>query len=624
MIQYPIDFYPDGHTFDPTFYSSQNNNKISFTFKGDVLLSYHWKIYDYDTEELVSANYKVSGNSGTLTPLSYNNGSISIENAFVNTETFTTDKERRYVIQLLLTQGTSDENLIYDRFVLRGELVNAYDHSVDINNMTIEDKINMIYEWNVDSQNVRRPVTINRGTDILLGGIIMQIGNEQRIITSYNYVTGAITLDSAFENDYPAGEPYQLYSNYLITQQYFFKTIPFPEITNLAVDWAGDVGSTRTVGVGVTADYALNAYNPIKYYTVVMEKQVGEDIINQPRHYVKIYETEKRYSQRISVAFTDDYDVYDEHGELPEGNNETRRYLFTINAVLQNGMTISASIDSQAPERNDSIPITHVDLKWGNVSNQYNAVRITWIHAQEFAVAGGVRIYRYDMNAEDILHSRVLLASVLALDDIFVDTTISTHGKYKYVLIPFTKAGTNFGVSYTPVITDTFTTDMYGYTITELIYNSSDGSGKTAYLNGRASYKLGESWHLRADVEDTTITQNTDKTLHVGYGRYSSVTHTTTNYLSGTFNGAIVQPNCGGEVEWRDDIELVKAWREFITRDCIYLLRSQKGDVLVVNVVENPTTTYEEKYKPIPTSVSFNWAECEDINNIMVISGNEW
>ena len=94
--------------------------------------------------------------------------------------------------------------------------------------------------------------------------------------------------------------------------------------------------------------------------------------------------------------------------------------------------------------------------------------------------------------------------------------------------------------------------------------------------------------------------------------------------MSGTFNGAIVQANCDGEVKWKDDINLVKAWRDFITRDCIYLLRSQKGDVWVVNVIDNPTTTYDEKYKPITTSVSFNWAECASIDDIMVVSGNVW
>ena len=112
--------------------------------------------------------------------------------------------------------------------------------------------------------------------------------------------------------------------------------------------------------------------------------------------------------------------------------------------------------------------------------------------------------------------------------------------------------------------------------------------------------------------------------LHVGYGKYSSATHTGLNYMSGTFNGAIVQANCDGEVKWKDDINLVKAWRDFITRDCIYLLRSQKGDVWVVNVIDNPTTTYDEKYKPITTSVSFNWAECASIDDIMVVSGNVW
>ena len=94
--------------------------------------------------------------------------------------------------------------------------------------------------------------------------------------------------------------------------------------------------------------------------------------------------------------------------------------------------------------------------------------------------------------------------------------------------------------------------------------------------------------------------------------------------MSSTFTGSLVQADCLSETKWRDDIGLVNAWRDFITRDTIYLLRSQKGDVWVVNVVDNPTTTYEEGTPQISTSVSFNWAECANINDITIASGNVW
>lgn len=617
MLQYPINFYPDGNTIDPSGELAQRT--MRYTFKGDVLLGWVWKIYDYDTEEkltLTNPFHYATGASGLV----YNNETITDQTAFADTTIFPIDTEHRYVIQCCLCQGTSLNDLIHDRFVLRGELADDYDHSVDLTNMLIEDKINLIYEWDVPANNIRTPITVFDSSYKTLGTIVMKIGNEQCTIASYNYNTGEVVINAALTEDYPKGTPYQLYANYLITQQYFFKTAPTPSFTNLQAKWAGGTGGGN-VGVNFTANYTLNEYNPLKYYTITLEKQVGDDIDGQPRHYAKIYETEKKYSQKIECKFVDDYDVYDEEVGFAVGNSNTRRYLFTVKGVLQNGMTISAQLESQAPERLDVTYVYRLKAEQINTDEYHNAVKLTWaISAGIFGSSGGVRIYRYDMNAEDVIHSRVLLASAVADDNEFIDITASTHSTYRYVLIPFQRVAGDYtvGSSYNPAISNEITTNLYGYTITELKLQS------TLAYNGKPTYHIGESWHLRAEIDDTTITQNTDKVLHVGYGKYSSVTHTATNYMSGTFTGSLVQADCLSETKWRDDIGLVNAWRDFITRDTIYLLRSQKGDVWVVNVVDNPTTTYEEGTPQISTSVSFNWAECASIDDITIASGNVW
>ena len=615
MLQYPINFYPDGHTVDPS--GAQAQKTISFTFKGDILRSAHYRVYDYDTEEVVAGNFIEYSN-----PERYNNETIN-NSELIDLTYFPINGEHRYVLQCLLTQGESNM-LLCDSFVLRGELVDGYDISDDGVNIRIEDKINLIYEWNVNSQGIHTPVIENvSGVDKTFGIIKMQLGSERRTILSYNYNTGEVILDSAFNHDYPAGTPYQLYSNYLITQQYFFKTIPTPSFTNLSAVWASSSTPYNT-GVHFSADYLVNEYNALKYYTVTLEKQDGDDIDGQPRHYVKIYETDKIYSQQIKQTFYDDYDVYNEDAGLPVGNSNTRRYLFTVNGVLQNGMKISAQLESQAPERVDTDVIYRPTAQQINTNEYHNAVKLTWGYsAGDFGDYGAIRIYRYDMNEKDVIHKRVMLASVYADDTYFIDTTVSNNKTYRYVLVPFWRvgggqSGGQGGESLNPIITNEITTTLYGYTITELVYD------KDRTYNGKSGYRIGESWHLRAEIEDSTITQNTDKVLHVGYGKYSSATHTGLNYMSSTFSGSIVQVDCEGEKKWRDDIELVNAWRDFITRDCIYLLRSQKGDVWVINVVDNPTTTYDEKTTAIPTSVSFNWAECASINDIMIVVGQGW
>ena len=185
-----------------------------------------------------------------------------------------------------------------------------------------------------------------------------------------------MVIDAALTADYPKGTPYQLYANYLITQQYFFKTIPTPSFTNLSAVWAS-ASTPYNTGVHFSADYLINEYNALKYYTVTLEKQVGDDIDGQPRHYVKVYETDKIYSQQIKQTFYDDYDVYSEAAGLPVGNSNTRRYLFTVNGVLQNGMKISAQLESQAPERVDMDVIYRPTVQQINTSEYHNAVKLT-------------------------------------------------------------------------------------------------------------------------------------------------------------------------------------------------------------------------------------------------------
>jgi hypothetical protein len=87
--------------------------------------------------------------------------------------------------------------------------------------------------------------------------------------------------------------------------------------------------------------------------------------------------------------------------------------------------------------------------------------------------------------------------------------------------------------------------------------------------------------------------------------------------MSGTLSAMSGYVDCTTH-KYVEDIDLIRAWREFITRPTIYMLKSQKGDVWIVNITDAPTTTYEENQKDIPTTFSFNWAECCSVNDIKI------
>jgi hypothetical protein len=161
------------------------------------------------------------------------------------------------------------------------------------------------------------------------------------------------------------------------------------------------------------------------------------------------------------------------------------------------------------------------------------------------------------------------------------------------------------------------TLDLIGYTITQL-----ELMPENYQYGTRLRYKVGDSWKFSGDVQSTTVTQNTDRSLHVGYNTYPSLTLTTTNYMSGTLTAMLGFVDCVtsyGTKKYEDNIETVRAWREFITRPAIYMLKSQKGDVWIVNITDGITTTYDESIKEIPTTISFSWAECCSVDDIIII-----
>lgn len=195
------------------------------------------------------------------------------------------------------------------------------------------------------------------------------------------------------------------------------------------------------------------------------------------------------------------------------------------------------------------------------------------------------------------------------------DATVPTRGRFKYYEILRKLYGGSTlryvkGISSDEITLDG--TQMRGCSITELLPFDEPYQWGT-----RKRYYMGDQWKFVGDIQDTTITQNMDKYAHVGYGTYPQITSTKTCYLSGTISAMNGYVDCTTK-KYTDTIDLVRAWRQFVSRQAIYMLKTQKGDVLVVGVVDNPTTTYSESIKEIPTTFSFSWVELCDISDIKV------
>ena len=587
LLQYPINVYPDNVTVDGT--TDANDRKVHFTFKGDMLRAYVVRFFDYETGNVVvndSPIYSYDSENYVFNNIGYNNDYMEV-GGLISSLTTSVLLPHSYVMQMMLINGTvqlSGDNT--DRFVLRGKIVEGC--LAGGTSLTIEDGINSIYEWDLSANNIRQPVkVIENQREYSLNKMFIIINGEQKLISSYNYATGEITLDMGVTNAVEDGTDYQIYSNYLVTEQYYFKTKGLPILTNLYATF--DARGIHFTG---------GCNDIVTYYTVKMQKKSSSDV------YIDVAETDKIYSQLIKYDFCDDYDC----SEFNAGNDTTRKYRFIVNAVTQDGFNITAiSSDFTAPERTDTDIIESATL---------SKTRDSYYVYVDWTVSGvsnrNYRIYR--INVKDVAHKQ-LVGDVESGYTAFYDYTIGKHETYKYMIVPYNPTNGSAEID-NAFLTDEIALDEYGYSITAIADTDKNVDGKPFYLIDSTM-----AWTFLADIEDTTVTQNLDNVLHVGYGKYSSKTSTNVNYASGTVSGYLGQVNClGGRTTFTDDIDIVRKWREFITRDCQYVLQSPKGDRWMVNITENPTTQYEESNPKLSTKFTFSWAECGSLDDIMVDS----
>jgi len=629
MLQYPTNVYPDGATFDALL--QNGDNKVEFTFNGDFFTGALYKVYDYDTGELVKTG--AIGN-GDQTASGYNGSDIKYQNVFGYEGNSPLTNGNNYVVQFQLFQYTSDGRTpLYDMFALRGNVQEDYDSTNDY--VVVKDKIPNIYEWAYDDQ-ARYPSHVPYGTERIAGGMQIVINGEKREIVAYNPINGHLMIDpnTPFTKPIFAGDKYQIYTNYIITQPYYFQCRSTPSVNLFLLFIEEENGTVGDMGIKfhVEGTYSQSEGSLINYYRVKL--QWNWDLHDNLVPWRDLDETEKIYSQKIEYDFFDDFILKYKrifNGEVQEisatelGNIA---YRAVVEVVTANGKTITAYSGMIIDYRDPSTdvpqtvidPVDPMDTEAPDVYypksvdaaiqlRTHNLKHIVWI------VGGTIGGGEFPEGTKSTYYRENLDTGEIRLLESHMDVTVPTRGHFKYykILRRLYAGGTIRyvnGISSKEITLDG--TQMRGCSITELL------PFDEAYQRGtKKRYYIGDQWKFVGDIQDTTITQNMDKYAHVGYGTYPQITSTKTCYLSGTISAMNGYVDCTTK-KYTDTIDLVRAWRQFVSRQAIYMLKTQKGDVLVVGVVDNPTTTYRESFKEIPTTFSFSWVELCDISDIRV------
>ena len=615
MIQHPTNVSPQNIAID-TANSSQT--WLEFTVNADYISYYRHRIYEYDTGRMVinSAKYNSS-----FTPLGYNG--FTLKNSF-GANNLTNGKD--YVHQVMMCQRNKDgTEFIYDMPIIGGKI----EGSSARNKIYIARDITAIYPWGYVN-GVYSPCDSNGDS------MIIKINGESRVIKSYtprviidDAVYGMIETVSEFSFDVAKSMNYEVFSNFIISPQYFFSCRTSPNVT-----FSHTAYSNRLSVIGT---YSQDQNVPIKYYILKLYWSNNSSFWNTPESNGSrcelIEETNKIYSQNIQFEF---WNCFKHDSSYQHGTKDYYKVVCEI--VTQDGMKYTSNDYIITLEPADHSGVTGnalfaYDLSWDRERGRV-IHKLRGYGSAGKGVSGTYELFRTDLDSGETVKLAPHFYTQNEADLYGYDLTASTHGNYKYELFLFDNTENYKGAVIIPDISDnyngvgefpcnTIRTNEYAYYITDL--NLLEDDDLIYHPNSSGTKKLrfscGNTWKFVGEIQDTTVTNNLDRMTHVGYGKYVSSTSTDVNYMSGTLSAMIGYVNCTTK-EYVDDIALVRAWRKFITQKKPFLLKSQKGDVWIVNITDSPTTQYQENYHKIPTTFSFSWAESYDINNITIIDHN--
>ena len=525
--------------------------------------------------------------------------------------------------------------------------------------------------------------TDSEGTEhvILLGGIYIDIEHERHLICGYDPATGIVSFRKptfkkvALDEDYTALEiedydinnwtvdyvgakfhvaetPYKLFTNYLETGWYDFKYRTPPVVTTEIITSVNkDTGNDRAikgVNVGIYCDgtyaqatgvglkwykyelYAVNAssfsvdtsyshgdlavYNNQLYkytYSSATKGAWNDDKweLCNPKYYGSLIDqTEKIYSYELNTSFPTqpcDYGY---------------AVVLTVCTQDDNMSTTDYVVGKYANEAPNiwGLKINNVEYEFDNpdtnVVSYMPRIIIVWSGNRQLSYS----VFRRDVRKNGSMAAQAVYLTTIDGDTtttgtktyVFVDYSVGNHQNYRYEIVvknaDDATYGQPLGVHY---IYNVFT-DWDGWSIMGLTPQKSDYN--------RNIMKVGSQWRFISEINSGDITQNINSALHVGTAAYAKSTRDFTKYESGTFTANLLDIQCPDN-QIVDDIERVKAWKAFISQNSPFLLKSAKGDVWVVTIVNNPSRRYDETLDPIFTNITYEWAECQEVDKCVFV-----
>lgn len=495
------------------------------------------------------------------------------------------------------------------------------------------------------------------------GGIWIEVNNTRALINSYDATDGRLSLASSIPfptGGYPAlvGKTYKLYTNYIVTPWYDFKYRAAPEILCT-------IDSKRKCGARISGSYNQSNAIGIKWYQYEIYKTTLSAYSTSESYVIGnvVYYNHALWKCTGTTSGSWDSTKWREvklgdnpaYGELIETGekcfrspdadaypwtvpvNEFRLNEFCDNYIVR--MTSATQEDDFAEsltyvsKRTSSsgsgitelyLNGTRIYMQTDNTTYEYKTTLkfvTNLVDATLFEVwrwyydKTNVKVYEFVGEPKEIANHTYEIT----------DYTAKNHMEYHYEVVRRSGVADNtYGTPICSAPLCAVTTEFDGWAIMSL-----NPVSKTEYAVtfdkhfNHWCYNIGETWTFISDINSGDITRNINSQLHVGVSDFAKTSRDNTRYESGSFTANLLTIECpDGEI--RDDIERVDKWMKFICGDNPFLLKSAKGDVWVVSIVNSPNRRYEETLNPIFTNVTYEWAQSRDIKYCEIGDDTSW
>ena len=611
----------------------------SFVFQGDHLSWGQMEIYDVDTDEKVASSFFPS-DGVWRNKERYNGDTITIADVVIR-DIGVSGRNYKWLLRQYqndLDTGAPLCNIRFGSGIIQSLPSGSTGTTIEIDKGIT--KLRNPYYFTYPDE-----------TEFLVGCTYIEVGHERRMITDYNISTGVITIESGFSSGVVStGALYRLYTNFLESGYYDFKIRDIPTVTETnETNTSGGLHLTGTYShpnhVNMES-YKYRIYAQGSGYTDIfgyLTSPFPEGVDNQHLP-IGTGKSTTIIGKRIIVAsdpslrfppITDGFSGIIESYDTITGIATLREPLAgwinptVLYVIDMNGETL---IDESDRIYNYYLDYTSYAYFWGQnllieletvskekqitketVTARFNTsgglgslptisqlTSLQATQAQYNSHSGITNVYRKDEVYNEWLHVGRISGSVKT----FIDWTAGNNHTYTY---RFAK------VNGAHLSAPAFTTNWDGWSISALTPMK-----LTDYQDNRPGYKIGETWLFLAGAQPNDIVHNLGIVQHNGTSKYPTTSRANTNFESGQFSMDLLTIECPSNVIV-DNIERVERWKQFINGDNPFLLKSDKGDVWIVNIVDNPTRQYDEGKPNIWTTVSYSWVQVEDTRRAYII-----